>query len=161
MECNLVPGILLMAVTMCFSWNAVYDGLIHGICQMFQGRREKNGYFTVRLTVSVYPPPPPHPPPEFSQPFVNFFCVFFILEYVIICEADFTQEKSHFHPTSSIPNSFWRPPLRCEIPEFAILPLKTHKFCWEYLSILALLQSYYYKCWGCSAVYIFGKNWRK
>ena len=105
--------------------------------------------------------PPPPPPLNLVSLLWTFFVCFFILEYVIICEADFTQEKSHFHPTSSIPNSFWRPPLRCEIPEFAILPLKTHKFCWEYLSILALLQSYYYKCWGCSAVYIFGKNWRK
>ena len=31
---------------------------------------KKNGYFTVRLTVSVYPPPPPY-----SQLFVSFFCV--------------------------------------------------------------------------------------
>ena len=35
----------------------------------------KNGYFTVRLTVS-FPPPPPY-----GQLFVKFFCVFFILDY--------------------------------------------------------------------------------
>ena len=33
-------------------------------------------------------------------------CDVFILDYDSMCsETDFTQEKSHFHPTSSIPNS--------------------------------------------------------
>ena len=42
----------------------------------------------------------------YGQLFVNFFGVFFILDYDSMCsETDFTQEKSHFHPTSSIPNS--------------------------------------------------------
>ena len=41
------------------------------------------------------------------QLFVNFFLVcFFILDYDSMCfETDFTQEKSHFHPTSRIPHS--------------------------------------------------------
>ena len=48
-----------------------------------------------------------HSPPPYGQLFVKFFWgVFFILDYDSMCsETDFTQEKSHFHPTSSIPNS--------------------------------------------------------
>ena len=46
---------------------------------------------------------PQHPP--YDQLFVNFFDVFFILDYDFMCsETDFTQEKGHFHPTSRIPN---------------------------------------------------------
>ena len=37
-----------------------------------QGSRQKNGYFTVRLTVSVFPTP--HPP--YGQLFVIFYGVF-------------------------------------------------------------------------------------
>ena len=47
---------------------------------------------------------------------MNFFCVcfFFILEYDSMCfETDFTQEKSHFHPTARIPNSsLGKPPFQ-------------------------------------------------
>ena len=46
------------------------------------------------------------PPPLYGQFFANFFGVFLILDYDYMCsETDFTQEKSHFHPTSSVPNS--------------------------------------------------------
>ena len=53
----------------------------------FIQRRKKNGYFTVRLTVSVYPPNiPQHPPPPPSPPLTVsflwnlFWCVFFTLD---------------------------------------------------------------------------------
>ena len=37
---------------------------------------------------------------------MTFFGVFLTLDYDYMCsETDFTQEKSHFHPTSIIPNS--------------------------------------------------------
>ena len=62
--------------------------------------RQKNGQFTVRLTVSIYPP---HP---LRSAFCDFLCVFFILDYDSMCsERDFTQEKSHFQTTSSLPKS--------------------------------------------------------
>ena len=60
---------------------------------LYKGRRQgvRNGYFTVRLTVSVYPPPP------YGQLCVNFLGVFFILDYDFMCsETDFTQEKAIF-----------------------------------------------------------------
>ena len=48
---------------------------------------------------------PATPPTPCDKLFVN-FRVFFILDYEYMCsETDFTQEKSHFHPTSKIPNS--------------------------------------------------------
>ena len=41
--------------------------------------------------------------PSYDQLFMN-FCL--ILDYDYMCsETDFTKEKSHFHPTSRIPNS--------------------------------------------------------
>ena len=44
------------------------------------------------------------PPPPFSQLFVNFFGVFFILDYDSMCsETDFT-EKVNFHATTEISN---------------------------------------------------------
>ena len=40
----------------------------------------------------------------YGQFFVIFFGVFYIVDYDSICsEADFSQEKSHFHPTSRFP----------------------------------------------------------
>ena len=68
------------------------DCKISAFLHFLLGGRQKNGYFTVRLTVSVYPPPP------YSQLFVNFsFDVFSILDYDSMCsETDFTQEKSIF-----------------------------------------------------------------
>ena len=73
------------------------------MCKYGQNMREgvkKSGYFTVRLTVSVYPTLPPY-----SQLFVNFFWVcFFILDYDSMCsETDFPQEKVNFHATTGIP----------------------------------------------------------
>ena len=67
-----------------------------------EGVKKKEEYFTVRLTISIFPTPP------YDQLFVNFFGVFFfILDCDPRCSAtDFTQGKSHFHPTSSIPNSY-------------------------------------------------------
>ena len=52
------------------------------------GRRKKNWYFK-------------------RSAFCEFlFGMFFILDYDSMCfETEFTQEKSHFHHTSSIPNS--------------------------------------------------------
>ena len=46
-------------------------------------------------------------PPPYGQPFViSFFGVHLTLEYDYMnSEADFTQEKNHFHPTTRIPNS--------------------------------------------------------
>ena len=41
---------------------------------------KKSGYFTVRLTVSVYPPPPPY-----GQLFVNIFGVLLTLYYDYMC----------------------------------------------------------------------------
>ena len=50
-----------------------------------------NGYFTVRLTVSVDPPPP------LRSAFWDFFCVLLTLYYHYVCsETDFTQEKGVF-----------------------------------------------------------------
>ena len=61
---------------------------------------KKSEYFTVRLTVSIYPSPP------YGHLFVIFLGVFFILVYDSMCsEADFTQEKVDFHATTEIPNS--------------------------------------------------------
>ena len=38
--------------------------------------------------------------------FCEYFWVFLTLDYDYTCsETDFTQEKSHFHPTTRIPNS--------------------------------------------------------
>ena len=66
-------------------------------CENIRECVKKSGYFTVRLTVSVYPPS--------LTVFVNFFCVFFILDYDSMCaETDFTQEKVNFHPTTGIPD---------------------------------------------------------
>ena len=58
---------------------------------------KKPGYFTVRLTVSVYPPTP------YRQFFVKtFFGVFFILDYDSMCsETDYAQEKVNFHVLES------------------------------------------------------------
>ena len=55
-------------------------------CSVTKGSPQKKpGYFTVRLTVSVYPP--------YGQLFMTFF-VFFILAYDARCsEMDFTPEK--------------------------------------------------------------------
>ena len=62
---------------------------------------KKNGIFTVRLTVRVEPPLP------YGQLFVIFSGgVRLTLDYDYMCsETDFTQEKSHLHPTTRIPNS--------------------------------------------------------
>ena len=47
----------------------------------------------------------PSPPPAYGHLFVK-LC-FFILNYdSMSSKTDFTQEKSHFHPTSRIPNSY-------------------------------------------------------
>ena len=58
-----------------------------------KAKRKINGYFTVRLTVSVNPPP-----------LGDFFGVLLTLYYD--SETDFTQEKVNFYPTTGIPNSF-------------------------------------------------------
>ena len=56
-------------------------------------RGVKNGYFTVRLTISVYP----HPPRPLESVFLDFFGVLLTLYYDLMCsETDFTQEKSIF-----------------------------------------------------------------
>ena len=50
---------------------------------------KKNGQFTVRLTVSIYPRPP------YGQLFVIFLGVLLTLYYDYMCsEMDFTPEKS-------------------------------------------------------------------
>ena len=52
--------------------------------------KKNNGYFTVRLIVSVYPPP-------LQSAFCNFFCVLLTLYYDCMCsEMDFTPEKSNY-----------------------------------------------------------------
>ena len=62
-------------------------------------KRKINGYFTVRLTVSV-------DPPLYGQLFVIFFCALLTLYYDYMCsETDFTQKKCNFHPTTGISNS--------------------------------------------------------
>ena len=59
-------------------------------------RKEKRIFYGKRIT----------PLPSYGQLFVNFFGVFLILDYDYMCsETYFTQEKSHFHPTSRIPNA--------------------------------------------------------
>ena len=61
--------------------------------------RQKNGYYTVRLTVSV-------DPPLYGQFFFIFFGVLLTLYYDHMCfETDFTQVKVNFHATTGIPNS--------------------------------------------------------
>ena len=62
---------------------------------------KKPRYFTVRLTISIYPGPAP--PPSYGQLFVN---IFSILVYDSMCsETDFTQEEVNFYATTGIPNS--------------------------------------------------------
>ena len=46
------------------------------------------------------------PLPPYGQSFMNFFGVCLTLDYDYMCsETYFTQEKSHYHPPSKIPNS--------------------------------------------------------
>ena len=79
----------------------MYADLTDNSVYNFRGVIEKNGLFTDRLTVRVDPPPPL--PSSF---FVHFFGVCLTLDYDYMCsETDLTQEKSHFHPTTRIPNS--------------------------------------------------------
>ena len=69
-------------------------------------RKKENEYFTVRLTVSIYPLPPP-----LTVSFLwNFFGVLFILEHDSMCsEMDFTPEKLF----SSNYKNLWTPPYCC------------------------------------------------
>ena len=69
-------------------------------CDMcFEGNlQEKNGIFTVRLTVRVYPPPP------LWSAFREFFGVCLTLDYDYICsETDFTHPAPM--PTATLQDS--------------------------------------------------------
>ena len=65
----------------------VFERLIAQVFSKFaKESRQKNGYFTVRLTLSVETPPPILPLP--------FFRVCLTFDYDYMCnETDFTQEK--------------------------------------------------------------------
>ena len=81
--------------------NSIY--VVADLIRCYLGRASKKRMFYGQADRKCLPPTPP---PLRSAFYEFFWCVYLsYIDYDSMCsETDFTQEKSHFHPTSSIPN---------------------------------------------------------